>query len=244
MGGNKISGPISLYHFLTNRMIKFSTLWLPIRLNFTFVFLVIILLFFGNIKLFIMYMFFSYLHEYAHGIVATMLGYTPTLVSLGLFGGVLHLKERFIRPGAQLMIHSAGPLFNLSLAMILYPLLLKTQWMWVLEAIVVNIILALFNLLPLVPLDGGKIVGIYLARFMGHEKSYVVSKTISIIFSIILFILGLYLVQYNVINILICVLAINLFIESKRDNRYSFNRLMEIYTILQGDKRNDYRNTT
>jgi stage IV sporulation protein FB len=189
-------------------------------------------------------MIFSYLHEYSHGIVAAMLGYTPSQVSVGFFGGVLHLKERFIKPGAQLMIHSAGPLFNLGCAMFLYPILLKTQWMWVLQAIGVNLLLAFFNLLPLIPLDGGKIVGIYLARSMGYEKSYIISKTISIIFSIILFILGLYLVQYNVINVLISVLAVNLFIESKRDNRYSFNRLMEIYTILEGDKKYDFRNTT
>ncbi len=206
---------------------------IKLNINFTFLILIVLLLYSGDIKLLLIYVLFSYLHEYTHAVAASFMGYTPAEISAGLFGGVLHLKEGYVKPGAELIIHSAGPLFNLSVAMIAYLVFINTGWFWMYDIIALNLILALFNLLPFYPLDGGKIVNIYIARFVGYDRSYMISKLISIIFSILLFILGLYLVQYNVINLLICALAVNLYIVSNVDNRYSFNRLMSIYAELE-----------
>ena len=218
-------------------MIKINFLGLRLNIHFTFLLLMILLLFLGNGRLAIFSAVFSYLHEYAHAWMAKRLGYTPAKVSAGLFGGVLHLQEGYVKPAAELLIHSAGPFFNLIVALMGYLLLMLTGWGWVYDIIAANLVLALFNLMPFYPLDGGKLVGIYLARFVGYSKAYVISKIFSTVFTVLLFILGLYLIQYNVVNLLICALAINLYIVGREDSRYSFYRLMSIYTALEKENR-------
>ncbi len=206
-----------------------------IRLNihFTFLLLMLLMVLLGNGRLAIFSAVFSCLHECAHALMARRLGYTPIKVSAGLFGGVLHLQEGYIKPFSELLIHSAGPFFNLCVAFLSYFLHKITGWPWVYDVIAANLVLALFNLMPFYPLDGGKLIGIYLARFVGYSKSYTISKTFSAIFTLLLFFLGLYLVQYNVVNLLICALAVNLYMAGRSDTRYSFYRLMSIYKELE-----------
>ncbi|MGI6733097.1 MAG: hypothetical protein ACOX4J_02805 [Anaerovoracaceae bacterium] len=218
-------------------MIKFTFFNLRFNVHFTFLFLMFLLLFLGNGRLAVFSAVFSCLHEYAHARMAQRLGYSPVKVSAGLFGGVLHLKEGYIKPSDGLLIHSAGPFINLCIALTGYLLLRLTDWEWVYDIVAANLVLALFNLMPFYPLDGGKLAGIYITHFLGYRKAYIISKTFSIIFSVSLFLLGLYLVQYNVVNLLICALAVNLYMASREDSKYSFYRLMSIYTALEKENR-------
>ncbi|NLY71508.1 MAG: hypothetical protein GX076_07520 [Clostridiales bacterium] len=138
-----------------------------------------------------------------------------------------------MRPFDQLIINLSGPMFNLAIALVFYLAYLIFPTLFVRSILVSNLILGLFNLMPFYPLDGGKIIGVYLSYFFGYGKAYIISKIFSFIFSLLLFLLGLYLVQYSVINLLICALAVNLYIAGRADSRYSFYRLMSIYTALE-----------
>ena len=168
---------------------------------------------------------FSYLHEAAHGAAAKRLGYTPEKISAGLFGGILHLRESVIKPKDQLFIHLAGPFFNAMAAGLLFWLYQAHPRPWVMDLLVSNLILALFNLMPFYPLDGGKLVNLYLAFFLGFRRAELVSHFFSRLFSIFLFLLGIYLVQYNLVNLLISALAVNLAIAEHDDNSFLFYKL-------------------
>lgn len=206
---------------------------IKINIGPTFVFLMLLLFYLGNGRLAVIAAVFSLIHECAHALAAKQLGYSPSEISTGLFGGVLHLEERYIKPEAEIFIHGAGPLSNLLLALFFYLLMEHTGWEWIYPVIAANMILAFFNLLPFYPLDGGKILNVYLSKFLGLKKSYLISKSLTWFFSIILFIFGLYLVQYNIVNLIICALAVNLYLAGKEDSRYSFTRLKAIYTKLE-----------
>ncbi|GAB1475328.1 hypothetical protein MASR2M70_01600 [Bacillota bacterium] len=145
----------------------------------------------------------------------------------------MFLKEGHIKPASELLIHSAGPFFNLVTALASYCIMMITGWEWVFEIIAANLIIALFNLMPFYPLDGGKLLKIYLTRFLGFRMGYDISRILSYLFSILLFLFGLYLVQYNLVNLIICALAVNLYIAGRDDGRYSFNRLKAIYAELE-----------
>ncbi len=214
-------------------MININFFGLRLHIHVTFLFLMSLLFWIGNWRLAIFSAAFSGMHECAHACTAKALGYTPERVSAGLFGGVLHLKEGYVKPADELLIHSAGPLSNLIMALAVYPFYLQTEWPWLYDVLAANIVLALFNLMPFYPLDGGKLTGVCIARLAGYSRAYCISKTFSVIFTLSLFILGLYLVQYNVVNLLICALAVNLFMAGREDSRYSFYRLMSIYKDLE-----------
>lgn len=170
---------------------------------------------------------FSFAHEIAHTITAKYLGYTPQKISFGLFGGVLHIRQGFINPKDELLIHLTGPFFNLLSATALYAAALCFHIGWFEPLIFANILLALFNLMPFYPLDGGKIISLYFAFFLGYGRAQKFFRVLSRILTFLLFILGIYLVQYNLVNLLISILAINLYITGKQDNSFIFYKVSQ-----------------
>lgn len=179
---------------------------------------------------------FSLLHELAHHVTAKYLGYTPHKISFGLFGGVLHIRQGFINPKDELLIHLSGPFFNLLCATIFYVGALYLHVTWFEPLIFANLILAFFNLMPFYPLDGGKIIGLYLAFFLGYGRSQKISRILSRLFSLFLFLLGIYLVQYNIVNLLISILAINLYVAGAQDNSFIFYKVA--MNMQEGSKAN------
>lgn len=178
---------------------------------------------------------FSFLHELAHAAAALMLGYTPQKISAGIFGGILHLRESVIRPRDQLIIHLAGPAFNVMAAALFFGVFLvlgHDDLRWLLQLTTANLVLGLFNLMPFYPLDGGKLFNLYLAFFFGFARAERVSQFFSRLFSFSLFLLGIYLVKYNWMNLLISALGINLAIAEKDDHSFLFYKLTQ--TIEQG----------
>lgn len=176
------------------------------------------------------------LHEAAHLGAAKAFGYTPEKISLGIFGGVLQLKESFLRPRQELVIHLSGPAFSLLLAGLFYFLFSKGYTARIIsEALLANLMIGTFNLLPFYPLDGGKVVRLYMAFFFGYGRAIRISRIISILFCIFLFFLGVFLVQYNEFNIILCGLAINLLLMIKREN--TFFLFQTIRTVEAGSMR-------
>ncbi len=168
---------------------------------------------------------FSLLHEFAHKFAASKLGYTPEKISFGLFGGVLHIREGFIKPLHELTIHLSGPLFNILTAIILYGCYFYFYLPGLVPVILANAVLALYNLMPFYPLDGGKITDLYLAVFLGYGRSQKISRFFSLLFAVFLFLLGIYLVQYNVLNLFLSALAVNLYYARKQDNGFIFYKV-------------------
>lgn len=206
-------------------MIRFQLFHTNVELHCSLFLLLLLISLSGNSIFAAASLLFSFLHELAHKAVAVHLGYTPEKISYGLFGGVLHLREGFIKPVHELLIHLAGPFFNIVAAFLLYAVYQYYEFPWLELLILANIILAIYNLMPFFPLDGGKIVDLYLAIFLGYGRSQKISRFFSLIFTVSLFILGLYLVQYNVLNLFLSALALNLFIARKQDNSFIFYKI-------------------
>jgi Zn-dependent protease len=104
-------------------------------------------------------------HETAHSLVARHYGLPIRGITLFIFGGVAEMTAEPNRPRDELLMAAAGPAASLLLAATCYALLLGVAaWdgpvtvagvLWYLALI--NFILALFNLIPALPLDGGRI---------------------------------------------------------------------------------------
>jgi Zn-dependent protease len=104
-------------------------------------------------------------HETAHSLVARHYGLPIRGITLFIFGGVAEMTAEPTHPRDELLMAAAGPAASLLLAAICYALLIGVAaWdgpvvvagvLWYLALI--NFILALFNLVPAFPLDGGRI---------------------------------------------------------------------------------------
>ncbi len=122
-------------------------------------------------------LFFSSLlaHELSHSVVARAKGIPVDGITLFIFGGIAHTRMEAEEPGDEFVIAGVGPLSSLVIAGVLYLIaLLAVRLGWpepvsvVLEYIaVLNVILAVFNLLPGFPLDGGRLFRSAVWKFTG-----------------------------------------------------------------------------
>ena len=104
-------------------------------------------------------------HELAHALVATRNGVKVAGITLWLFGGVSQLDGEPKNAGAEALIAVVGPLTSLAVALITFvlallpfPALIGDLLAWL---ALVNVALALFNLVPAFPLDGGRLLGAF-----------------------------------------------------------------------------------
>lgn len=101
-------------------------------------------------------------HELAHALVARRKGVKVAGITLWLFGGVSQLDGEPKTAGAEALIAAVGPLtsvvvavIELGLTVLPLPDLATDLFMWL---GLVNIALAVFNLVPAFPLDGGRLL--------------------------------------------------------------------------------------
>ena len=125
------------------------------------------------------------LHELGHSVMALREGVKVSSITLFLLGGVARVEKECPTPMGSLRVAAAGPAVSLMLAGALLasmhaaghvnPLLgnLVTQLGWL------NLILALFNLLPGLPLDGGLILKALVWQWTGSQRKGIQVATAS-----------------------------------------------------------------
>lgn len=106
------------------------------------------------------------LHEMGHALVARHYKLPTSQITLFLFGGVAEIRKEPTRPKVEFWMAIAGPVVSLLLALIFYLLtILGNNWGWSVIALgildylaVINLIIAIFNMIPAFPLDGGRVL--------------------------------------------------------------------------------------
>lgn len=110
-------------------------------------------------------------HELGHALVARREGMEIEGITLWLFGGVAKFKGTFPSAGAEFRIAIAGPLVSLAIGLVGVAAAAWLELPSVIDGIVgwlgvTNLLLLAFNLLPALPLDGGRVLrsGLWAAR--------------------------------------------------------------------------------
>ncbi|HZT96984.1 MAG TPA: site-2 protease family protein [Chloroflexota bacterium] len=102
------------------------------------------------------------IHELSHSFVAQARGLPVSTITLYVFGGVSNLTREPSSAGEEFWIAFAGPLSSIALGVIfglLHQALAKPDWLSAIFGYLgaINLVLALFNLIPAFPLDGGRV---------------------------------------------------------------------------------------
>jgi Zn-dependent protease/CBS domain-containing protein len=163
------------------------------------------------------------LHELGHSMMAHEYGLRVRDITLVPFGGIARIEQMPTRPRAEAMISLAGPLVNLAIALLLLPILLMvglasgnssiqdfarfglgdvslTGFLFYL--LLANLTLAIFNLLPAFPMDGGRILRAGVTPFMGRQGATTVAVAIGITLGILIGILGLLSGEYLIVLVM------------------------------------------
>ncbi|KQI73497.1 peptidase M50 [Loktanella sp. 5RATIMAR09] len=110
------------------------------------------------------------LHELAHSVVARSYGVQIRGITLFLFGGVAELETEVPSAQVEFRVAIAGPAMSIVLGMLFWMLAGVSQGVVISPALpsvltylgTVNIVLAVFNMLPAFPMDGGRVLRAYL----------------------------------------------------------------------------------
>jgi len=138
-------------------------------------------------------------HEFWHCLVARHYGMPISNITLFLLGGVSEMDEEPESPKIEFLMAIAGPVSSLILGFLLYAIARGASTVGVFEPAIIiisylafiNWILAVFNMLPAFPLDGGRVLRSALWQFKGDLRwaTSIASKAGSF-FGIVLMILG------------------------------------------------------
>ncbi|GAB3442676.1 hypothetical protein GCM10027570_09970 [Streptomonospora sediminis] len=103
------------------------------------------------------------IHELAHAVTARMFGLPVGRITLYMLGGVSEIEREAPTPGREFLVAVSGPVLSLVLAVLGFavygfvdPATIAGVLVW--QLWVANLLVGVFNLLPGLPLDGGRLV--------------------------------------------------------------------------------------
>lgn len=193
-----------------------------IRLNFQIFIIFLLFLLTKHVEVYAITLIFIVIHELAHIITSMCLGFKISKINILPLGFSILLEKKMSNKAKldKLIISTAGPLVNILIAVIFVFLPVNT---YIKEIIVYsNILLAVVNLVPIYPLDGGRIVKEILEFNYSKLRSIKIVEKITYVSIVIITILSSILILfYKNIGIFIGVVFLwFLVINEYRKNRY------------------------
>ncbi len=196
------------------------------------------------------------LHELGHALTARKFGCETKQIILLPIGGMAQMKQLPQKPLEELLVAIAGPLVSFGIAIFIYLILGSSQALdlsqkaqhlddfskgsFLFNLFLINLILAIFNLLPAFPMDGGRMLRAVLAMKFSRSKATKIAANIGQIIAIIFIIFG---VNHN---LFLAFIGIFIFIAARTESTYETSKsilsdykvknvMMSKYTALKHD---------
>ncbi len=131
------------------------------------------------------------LHELGHALAAKKFDIKTTSITLLPIGGLAQMEQIPEKPKEELIIAFAGPAVNLIIAALIYPLtnissvteigelqLKAESGNFFPSLMMLNVWLAVFNLIPAFPMDGGRVFRAILSFRLGHAKATQIAASV------------------------------------------------------------------
>lgn len=164
------------------------------------------------------------LHEFGHALAARIFGIQTRDITIYPIGGIARLERMSEDPFEELVIALAGPAVNFLIVILLLPICIHFSPTpfdfenltppnsfsgslnhYLKMLVLSNAGLLIFNLLPIFPMDGGRVLRALLNLSVGFSNATVISVTLGNLGAIILFFIGLFSTHFVLIFLAFCV---------------------------------------
>lgn len=148
------------------------------------------------------------LHELGHALAARRFGIGTRDITLLPIGGLARLERMPEKPVQELIVALAGPAVNVVIAAVLVPIVLVTDGADAFTAdpeqstirvtnflaalATVNVFLVIFNMIPALPMDGGRVLRSLLAMVMDRRRATAAAASLGQVIAIGFAILGIF----------------------------------------------------
>lgn len=200
----------------------------------------------SQFEIYIIVMIFAIIHELGHLLAGVILKFKVEEIKLTPMGVRLQFKienreyNKKVKKGNLLnvkkaIIAIAGPITNLAILIVL--IILKNIGLnftntYIYQIIIYsNLLIAIFNMLPIYPMDGGRVINEILKIMVGNKKAYkityILSKTMLIILTAISSIAILYLENIAIVFIIMYLWCLELQEIRKYNKRKNIEKIIE-----------------
>lgn len=203
---------------------------------------ILIFLLTEQLNIYIVFMLFAIIHEIGHVLTGIILGFKPKnieVLPIGIsacfymqcddYNKKINYANRFVLK--KVIISCAGPITNFIIAIIFYFFDFSIFNISREFIIYTNLIIGIFNLIPIYPLDGGRIIKNILHIKIGLKESYKYTKIIANLSIIILTIFSsmaiLYLKNISIVLILIYLWGIVIIQNKKYESKMNIYKMLE-----------------
>jgi Zn-dependent protease/predicted transcriptional regulator len=150
------------------------------------------------------------LHEFGHALVAARYGIKSKDIVLLPIGGIASIEKFPGNPKQEIAISIAGPLINIAIACLILLFLQPIESFWKIpqglsivhghdllyNLAMVNVGLAMFNLIPAFPLDGGRILRALLGFKFNYVRATSIARTIGKVVAVLFIAIGILLSSF------------------------------------------------
>ncbi|MFW6022151.1 MAG: M50 family metallopeptidase [Halanaerobiaceae bacterium] len=232
-------------------------LWgLTIRVNPLFLLILIIFYLLGMFLEITLAFILVFIHEIVHMLVAWKNGYKVGKIEIFPFGGMAEYNGMLeMEPWQEIKVALAGPIFNLLFALLLY-IMLKTNTLqsniYMNVLLEYNLVIAIINLLPALPLDGGRVWRAVMILKYGLKKGNEIALRTARFISYTGIVIGIIIIILNQSNIWFLFFFFFIYgminreekqifyyilrYLSKKNNKVGFNNVKELSGHVVSDK--------
>lgn len=213
---------------------------MKIEINLKIILLIILFLLLNKIDTYIIFIIFIFVHELFHMIFGIIMGFVPKTMKLNPLGVSIEFYSYDGKESKEnlkkIITYLAGPVSNFIMAIIFYYINIDMNLK--MKIVYTNILIGIFNLIPIVPLDGGKIFKEILKNVLGHKKSNIfMSKSTQIILVAATALYSILILEVKNMTILMILIYLwyLYYIEEKK-----LSLMLKVYDIVERDKEIKY----
>lgn len=184
----------------------------------------------GNVRYLLLFMSLILVHELGHFFAAKVLGWKVDKICIFPYGGVSKFNEKVnVLLREEFFVLISGPLVQMVFFWVVRDLV---GWRYEQIFLEYHLFILGFNLLAIYPLDGGRLLNIFMAIFMPFKKSLKVSVFIS--YSVLIFLMIFFSVRFSLFFLfVVCATFLKVY-EEKEKLPYVFQKFIlerRLYTF-------------